>query len=81
MLDATTKLQSGILYGNIRDFGSFDQCLEIEGVIVNGDESKNIIGKHCLTKSPLVALLAGSGQLTKVDKIVSNYSDSCTNIK
>lgn len=75
MLDATTKLQPGILYGNLRDYGSFDQCLEIEGVVVNGDESKNIIGRHCMTISPLASLLTASGQLRIIDQNVSNDTD------
>lgn len=48
MLDATTKLQPGILYGNVIDYGSFDECLEIEGVLT-ADNNKTVVGKHCFT--------------------------------
>lgn len=42
MFDASAKLPSGILNGNINQFGDFDQCLSVR--------SKNgkFQGKHCL---------------------------------
>lgn len=30
MLDATAKLPSGILSGNLNQFGDFDECLSVE---------------------------------------------------
>lgn len=30
MFDATAKLPSGILSGNINQYGAFDQCLEVK---------------------------------------------------
>ncbi|GLV41432.1 drop dead [Carabus blaptoides fortunei] len=41
MYDSTAKLPSGILNGNVNQYGDFDQCLS-----VNGDQ--NIRGKYCL---------------------------------
>ncbi|PSN54851.1 hypothetical protein C0J52_12407 [Blattella germanica] len=43
MYDSSAKLPSGILKGNVNQFGDFDQCLAIET-----DESSNIEGKYCL---------------------------------
>lgn len=43
VLDATSKPQSGILFGNIMHVGNFDECLKIEK-FVNGDR---ILGKYC----------------------------------
>lgn len=70
MLDVTTKLQSGILYGNLKVYGSFNKCLEIEGVVVKGDQSKNIIGQRCITTFPFHSLITRSSQLRNADKIV-----------
>lgn len=40
--DASAKLPSGILNGNVNQFGDFDQCLNV--LSKNG----NFKGKHCL---------------------------------
>ncbi|XP_046748833.1 nose resistant to fluoxetine protein 6-like [Diprion similis] len=44
MLDASSKLQSGILIGNVRDLGSYDECVEAKGRYNN----VSIQGKHCM---------------------------------
>ncbi|KAF5288412.1 hypothetical protein FQR65_LT12025 [Abscondita terminalis] len=44
MLDASSKLQSGILEGNIHDIGAFDECIRIKEEL----ESNKIVGKYCL---------------------------------
>ncbi|XP_060531161.1 nose resistant to fluoxetine protein 6-like isoform X2 [Cylas formicarius] len=46
MFDSSSKLQSGILYGNLFEFGSFRQCLEIDETTRFG----SIAGKHCTLK-------------------------------
>ncbi|KAG5898778.1 hypothetical protein JTB14_010988 [Gonioctena quinquepunctata] len=46
MFDSSSKLQGGILLGNLVDFGSFSQCLKI----YHGSEFGPIYGKHCLLK-------------------------------
>lgn len=56
MLDATSKLPSGILYGNIKDYGNFEECLEIEGPENAGEK---IVGKHCLTFVNVIDLISG----------------------
>lgn len=40
MHDATAKLSSGVLNGNVNQFGDFDQCLDV----ANGDFQ----GQYCL---------------------------------
>lgn len=44
VFDASSKINSGYLSGNIVDFGAFDQCLAIEESF--GD--RKIYGKYCL---------------------------------
>ncbi|XP_046487759.1 nose resistant to fluoxetine protein 6-like [Neodiprion pinetum] len=44
MLDASSKMQSGILIGNVRDLGSYDECVEAKGRYNN----VSIQGKHCV---------------------------------
>lgn len=51
MLDATSKLQSGILSGNTADFGAFDQCIAVQSS-VNHDINE-IKGKYCLGRLKL----------------------------
>lgn len=43
MLDATAKLQSGILYGNIMHMGNYDECLDIKEEV----NDTLISGKYC----------------------------------
>lgn len=42
MYDANAKLPSGLLNGNINQFGDFDQCLNVRGPI------DGLVGKYCL---------------------------------
>ncbi|KAL3266698.1 hypothetical protein HHI36_010860 [Cryptolaemus montrouzieri] len=44
MLDAASKLQSGILYGNIFNFGNYDECIEIKHTF---KEDKSFKGQYC----------------------------------
>lgn len=42
MFDASAKISSGILNGNVNRFGDYDQCL---GVVAENEEYQ---GKYCL---------------------------------
>ncbi|XP_015434936.1 PREDICTED: nose resistant to fluoxetine protein 6-like [Dufourea novaeangliae] len=42
MYDATAKMPSGLLNGNVNQFGDFDECIGIQG-------SEGIQGQYCLT--------------------------------
>lgn len=44
MHDASAKIPSGILNGNLNQFGDFDQCLNVVATPKN-----NIQGQYCLT--------------------------------
>lgn len=41
MYDASAKIPSGILNGNVNQFGDFDQCVNVQGMDA-------IQGKYCL---------------------------------
>lgn len=45
MYDSSSKMQSGILSGNLADFGDFNQCINLE---VNMENGTVIRGKHVL---------------------------------
>ncbi|XP_075226493.1 nose resistant to fluoxetine protein 6-like [Lycorma delicatula] len=42
MMDASSKIQSGILEGNIADLGQYDECIKVE--------TNSFKGQHCLVK-------------------------------
>lgn len=42
MHDATAKFSSGILRGNVNQFGDFDECLDVEA------DNSMFKGKYCL---------------------------------
>jgi len=48
MLDASGKPPSGILEGTLFDFGSFDQCLNIDVPMGDNSGTKDFVGKYCL---------------------------------
>ncbi|PSN38328.1 hypothetical protein C0J52_12694 [Blattella germanica] len=47
MLDATAKIPDGILQGNIRHLGNFDECLSVRAV--DYVKAETFRGKYCLT--------------------------------
>ncbi|KAF7284842.1 hypothetical protein GWI33_021485 [Rhynchophorus ferrugineus] len=47
MFDASSKIQSGILYGNLFEFGNFKQCVSIH---TKDTDSGSLRGKHCTLK-------------------------------
>lgn len=42
VLDSSAKLPSGVLNGNVNQFGDFDQCLSVEAT------NNNLQGKYCV---------------------------------
>ena len=51
MLDSTAKIPDGILYGNIRDLGNFDECLSVGATLIDSSEETReeiFRGKYCL---------------------------------
>ncbi|XP_017786446.1 PREDICTED: nose resistant to fluoxetine protein 6-like [Nicrophorus vespilloides] len=46
MFDSSSKLQSGILLGNLMDYGSFKECIYIKAYTEAGE----INGKHCVIR-------------------------------
>ncbi|XP_044740250.1 nose resistant to fluoxetine protein 6-like [Chrysoperla carnea] len=61
MMDASSKIQAGIYFGNIADLGSFDECLRIR------NEEEKIKGKYCLAKLDIPMLHNGSNDNEETD--------------
>lgn len=61
MYDASAKLPSGILQGNVNQYGDFDECLSINAVFKNqkskaeSGENSGIQGKYCLVNIDVTA--------------------------
>lgn len=55
MIDATAKLQPGILKGNVYELGSYDECMEIDANVVSANDTNplNIKGKYCFGSIPV----------------------------
>ncbi|KAG8222358.1 hypothetical protein J437_LFUL015954 [Ladona fulva] len=52
MYDASAKLPSGLLHGNVNQYGDFDECLSIDEVLDKSKyklEDHKIMGKYCLS--------------------------------
>nr|XP_018898488.1 PREDICTED: nose resistant to fluoxetine protein 6-like [Bemisia tabaci] len=49
MLDASSKIPTSVLDGNVVDLGNFDQCLAVRSDTTI--DYKNTIGKYCLVKA------------------------------
>lgn len=46
MFDASAKIPSGVLSGNINQLGDFDECLAVEKEY--GASNEKLYGKYCL---------------------------------
>lgn len=46
VFDAHSKLQSGILEGNVANFGDFDECVNVDSE-GSGHNVERIRGKYC----------------------------------
>lgn len=49
MLDASSKIPSGLFSGNLIDLGSFDECVSIEHI----NRSEKIFGSYCKVQIPV----------------------------
>ncbi|XP_046608890.1 nose resistant to fluoxetine protein 6-like [Neodiprion virginianus] len=58
MLDASSSFQSGLMKGNFRDIGMYDECVEVNEQFIH----VSIRGKHCM-----VSLISMSPTSTMVD--------------
>lgn len=53
MIDASTKIPSGFLSGNIVDLGNFDECISIEEKISVDEKNETMLGQYCQVAIPL----------------------------
>lgn len=44
VLDASSKIPSGLLKGNMKDIGMYDECVSIKTM----KENTTIVGRHCM---------------------------------
>lgn len=68
VFDATSKLQSGIISGNLYELGHYDQCISIERE--NGF-LQSVNGKYCLGTA---AILNGTDLLSTLLRAAANIS-------
>lgn len=58
VIDASAKIPSGLLRGNVNQLGDFDQCMEIRTKIkLKDDKSVKIRGKYCLANIDVEATI------------------------
>ncbi|XP_059478865.1 O-acyltransferase like protein-like [Neocloeon triangulifer] len=64
LLDSSSKIQSGILSSNIKDYGNFDECVKIQ-------ENNSLRGKYCLAHIHIEAI---EPQLSVKNKLIDFVS-------
>lgn len=55
MLDSSAKIPSGLLRGNVNQFGDYDQCLGVLAHVKIDEKTIRIQGKYCLATVDLHA--------------------------
>ena len=77
MLDSSAKLPSGILNGNINQFGDFDQCLNIEVDLRSQSypemEDHQFNGKYCLAYLDIDLRNSTKEALRNLDNSIFSY--------
>jgi len=79
VLDSSAKIPSGLLNGNINQYGDFDQCLdlktELDPSMYPQLENYRIEGKYCLATLDLDIWKssASSAILVEVDDLIHAY--------
>ncbi|OAD59130.1 Nose resistant to fluoxetine protein 6 [Eufriesea mexicana] len=53
MLDSSAKIPSGLLRGNVNQFGDFDECLGVMAHVKLNENTIKVQGKYCLAKIDL----------------------------
>lgn len=75
MYDASAKLPSGILQGNVNQFGDFDECLAVNAVLKDKTQRKDnqgIQGRYCLAAIDITAT-ADEGAIEQVVERAQAY--------
>ncbi|GLV35421.1 uncharacterized protein CBL_01429 [Carabus blaptoides fortunei] len=57
--DASAKIPSGMMSGNLMDFGAFDQCLALDQTV----DDTRYRGKYCIMKVPIPPELLNMGDI------------------
>jgi hypothetical protein len=64
VFDASTKIPSGLVPGNIQQLGNYDQCLRID---VRDGDVPAFRGQQCLATIRLVVAAEDNGNQTRAD--------------
>uniref|UniRef100_A0A6V7LTA7 Nose resistant-to-fluoxetine protein N-terminal domain-containing protein n=1 Tax=Bracon brevicornis TaxID=1563983 RepID=A0A6V7LTA7_9HYME len=86
VLDSSSKISSGILIGNLKDLGQYDECVSVKVTV----DEEIIRGRHCMyslsvkaanaTISPTLSIcLPAACDENDVVEIVQNAIDTVTN--
>lgn len=54
-MDSSAKIPSGLLRGNVNQFGDFDECLGVVAYVKLNDNTLKVQGKYCLASIDLYA--------------------------
>lgn len=68
MYDASAKIPSGILSGNVNQFGDFDSCLKVD------DQKLGIKGQYCLTYVEMTLPPNANDKLKHVFDLMHSHS-------
>ncbi|XP_032296332.1 nose resistant to fluoxetine protein 6 [Drosophila virilis] len=58
MIDSWGRLPAGMLYGNLKDLGNFDECIRVNQLVASTGHS--LRGKYCMAKLLSGNMLAGN---------------------
>lgn len=68
MYDASAKIPSGILSGNVNQFGDFDQCVNVN------DQKWGIKGQYCLTHVEMTLPSNANNKLKYIFDLMKSHS-------
>lgn len=68
MYDASAKIPSGILSGNVNQFGDFDQCVSVN------DQKLGIKGQYCLTYVEMTLPSNANNKLKYIFDLMQSHS-------
>lgn len=68
MYDASAKIPSGLLSGNINQYGDFDECLNTVG-----PSKENIQGKYCLSYIQIAVPSVNLPRLKYIRKLMHSH--------
>ena len=74
--DSSAKLPSGLLNGNVNQYGDIDQCLNISSPL----QDWNVKGRYCLTTMALRLSDPNRSELQQIHKLLMSYGMFLSNL-